>query len=230
MPPRALLSIALFVLACTTASHAPAPGTGTLFGTLQLVPHQGAEPATTSSAGYDDPRLRHTRRLDYSRPGFAVVYVESTTTPPATAEFVIRDTPTGPALHPRQLAIGSGSVLRVRNESAEQHIVSLPRAGLLERLAPGAGLETPLLRGGATPLFLLDSPEVEALLFVAPGRFDTVSGDGRWELPDLPPGPARLFAWHARFPRTELEVNVREAERQELALEVGVDVEPTRAP
>lgn len=229
MPPRALLSIALFVLACTTAAHAPAPGTGTLFGTLRLVPHQGVEPATTGSAGYDDPRLRHARHLDYSRPGFAVVYVESPTAPPTTVEFVIRDTPTGPALHPRQLAIGTGSVLRVRNESSEQHIISLPRAGLLERLAPGAGLETALLRAGASPLFLLDAPEVEALVFVAPGRFATVSGDGRWELPNLPPGPARLFAWHARFPRTELDVDVLEGERQELALEVGVDVGPGRA-
>ena len=86
-----------------------------------------------------------------------------------------------------------------------------------------------MVRGGASPLFLLDAPPVEALLFVAPGRFDVVAGDGSWELPSLPPGPARLVAWHPRLPRSELDVSVPEDARYEIALEVGVDLEPSRA-
>lgn len=187
------------------------------------------EPASSAAAGHDDPRLRHARRLDYTRPGFAVVYVETPPASPAEAELVIRDTPTGPAIQPRNAAIGAGSVLRVRNDSADTRVVSLPRNGVLERLEPGAAFEVRLLRGGASPLFLLDAPHVEALLFVAPGRFDVVAGDGSWELPSLPPGPARLVAWHPRLPRSELDVSVPEDARYEIALEVGVDLEPSRA-
>ena len=67
-------------LACAAGSPvAPAPGTSQAFGQVKLVPRAGLA-AGHGGASYGDARLRDVEFVDYSRPGFAVVYVEE---PPA---------------------------------------------------------------------------------------------------------------------------------------------------
>src|SRR5262245_15445083 len=211
--------------ACATgAPPDPPPGSATAWGFVRLVPREGVTPhAPRAASPYADPALRDVEFVDYSRPGFAVVYLEGTPSPGGTASFAIRDGALRPYLEPAHAAVGAGGTLRVANASARAHILSLPESGLVRRLEPGETIEMALADPGEQPLFLLDEPEELGRLFVAPGRYTVASEVGRFELRELPPGRLLLRAWHPRFPpiSRELELASGRAERVDLELGVG---------
>jgi hypothetical protein len=213
---------ALVVAACAAAPPPPLEGTGTLFGALRLVPPQGVTPppAARSGGGYDDPRLRGARLVDYSRPGFAVVYLEGAAAPPAGARLAIRSTSVATRLEPEGVALAAGGTLVLANETQEAHVVSLPRAGVVERLEPGVRLSIELAEPGAHAVFVLDAG-AEALAFAAPGPWAVVDAAGRWQLRNLPPGAALLRAFHPRFPGAEVAVAIAAGERRRIDLEIG---------
>jgi hypothetical protein len=183
--------------------------------------------ARGAASPYADPALREVEFVDYSRPGFAVVYLEGTPSPGGTAPFQIRDGQLRPYLEPHHAAVGVGGALRVTNASREAHVVSLPDAELVRRLGPGETLEIPLPEAGEHAFFLLDAPAELGRVFVAPGRFAVASERGRFELRELPPGRLRVHAWHPRFPPSsrELELVPGHAVRIDLELGVGTLVE-----
>lgn len=225
--PRAALILALgaTLSACAMATPPdPSPGRATVWGAVRLVPREGVTPVRPGGGSpYADPALRDVEFVDYSHAGFTVVYLDRTPSPRGRVLVRIRDGRMRPRLDPEQVAVGVGGTLRVVNESAAPHVLSLPQADRIERLEPGEELEIGLPEAGAQSLFLLDAPRVAARLFVAPGRFVVPSRVGRWELRDVEPGAHRLHAWHPRFPPLELPVELTPGRALRLDLELGVD-------
>jgi len=220
---RGWLAAAL-VAACAGAPPPPVAGTGTLYGDVRLTPRQGVTPPppARSGGGYDDPRLRGARLVDYSRPGFVVVYLEGAATRAGGADLAIRSTTTGVRLEPAGVALAAGGTLVLTNRTRAAHVVSLPSARVVERIAPGERLEVALPEPGAHPVFLLDH-DSEAVAFAAPGPFAEVDSAGAWQLRDLPPGAATLRTFHPRFPSAVRAVEIAAGERLRVDLEIGVD-------
>ncbi|HXK25461.1 MAG TPA: carboxypeptidase-like regulatory domain-containing protein [Myxococcota bacterium] len=225
MRRRALVrSVLAAVAALACAGAPPAPGKARVFGTLRLVPHEGA-PHPSAGGAYGSLRMRDAGLVDYSKPGFAVVYVAEDAKPGGTATIEIRDTQVETRLVPDALAIGDGGQITVVNASASAHIVSYPAAGLVKRLAARERLEIAVPAAGEQGLFLLDVPEATATLFAAPGRFAVVSTSGDYELPDLDPGATVLRAWHPRFPPVARHVDLAPDTALRVDLQMGVGIE-----
>lgn len=227
--PRAVAAaaswLALVALLACAAGPPPDPpsGSATAWGFLRLVPREGVTPRAAGGASpYGDPALRDVSFVDYSRPGFAVVYLEGTPSPGGLATLRIRDGRLRPYLDPAHAAVGVGGTLRVENASAVAHVLSLPDADRVSRLAPGEAVEVALTQPGAHPLFVLDLPEERGQIFVAPGRFAVTSASGRFELRDVPPGRLRLGAWHPRFPPAARDLELVPGRALRVDLELGV--------
>ena len=230
MRRRALVNALLATVAALACAGAPpAPGKARVFGTLRLVPHEGA-PHPSSGGAYGSLRMRDANLVDYSKPGFAVVYVAEDAKPGGAATIEVRDTQVDTRLVPDALAIGDGGRITVVNASGKVHIVSYPAAGLVKRLTAGERLEIAVPAAGEQGLFLLDVPETTATLFAAPGRFTVVSTSGEYELRDLEPGAAVLRAWHPRFPPIARPVELAPDASVRVDLEMGVGIAGEAAP
>jgi hypothetical protein len=212
-------------LACAGAGSAPAPGKSRVFGTLRLVPHAGA-PASSGGKAYSSLRMRDAGLVDYSTPGFAVVFVNTGTKPGGAATVTIRDTHVEPRLEPDHLAIGDGGRISVVNASASAHILSYPAAKLVRRLAAGERLEIAVPSAGEQGLFLLDVPEASTTIFAAPGPFAVVSTAGEFDLRDLQPGAVELRAWHPRFPPVVQTLELAPDASLRVDLDMGVGIGP----
>ena len=221
---RAFCAVALLTLSCASAPPAPAPGRGTVFGELRLVPHAGVTMPTAGDATYGDPRMRDTRIFDYSRPGFAVVYLEGGAARGERVELAIRANEFETRLEPRWLALAVGGTVTVKNATSEPHTVSCPSLGKLARIGPGESLELSAEQAGLQSVFLLDRPQVESGFFAAPGPYAVLGQDPRFELRDLPPGKVALHAWHPRLPPVERSVVVVADQSTRVDLEMGVGI------
>jgi len=210
-------------IACASVPDAPAPGRSAVVGFLKLVPREGVTPSS-GGGSYGDRRLRDVRLVDYSSPGFSVVYVEAEAPPSADQRLEIRSTRLGTVVEPETAAVGAAGTLHVVNESDAAHLVSYPAGGRVERLEPGASLDIPVARAGEQGLFLLDAPKASVLIFAAPGPFAVTNASGRYHLDDLSPGTARLRAWHPRFPPLARELRLDADVVHEIDLEIGVGV------
>jgi hypothetical protein len=161
--------------------------------------------------------------VDYSKPGFAVVYLDEGGSPGGSAELAIRTTGVRTRLDPLHAAVGAGGKLVIRNASSAAHVLSAPGIGLLRRLEPGQQLEFEVAKAGEQSLFLLDVPRSGSTVFIAPGPFAVVSADGRFELSGVAPGDHQLHAWHPRFPPARASLQIAEGSVVRLDLEMGVD-------
>jgi hypothetical protein len=212
------------VLACATRAPAPpSPGTGTVQGHLRLVPREGVTPARPGGSPYADRRLSDVEFVDYTKPGFAVVYVDAGSSPGGSTQLTIRTTGVRTRLDPPHAAVGAGGRVVVRNGTGAAHVLSAPGLGLLRRLEPGQQAEIEVPEAGEQSLFLLDVPRSGSTVFVSPGPFTVVSGDGRFELSGLAPGEHRLLAWHPRFPPAQAALQIAEGGIVRVDLEMGVD-------
>jgi hypothetical protein len=219
---RAWIAVTLFASACATTPPAPQRGTGTLYGDLRLVPHEGVTMPDASDGAYQDRRMRDARLFDYSQPGFAVVYLDGPARAGERAEVSIRANDFETRLEPAWVALAEGGTVAVHNATNEVHTVSCPSLSKMARLAPGDTFELRAGAPGAHPLFLLDRPQVESGFFAAPGPYAVLTRDPRFELRDLPPGRFELHAWHPRLPPTARPVDVRADELVRVDLELGV--------
>ena len=226
----ALGALGLLALACATAATAPSPGRSTAWGYVKLVPHEGLEP-TGSGGAYGDRRMRDVRLVDYSHPGFAVVYLEASEggTPDTAgnaaageARLTIRQGAVETKLEPAHLALAAGGSVRVTNTSDAARLLSCREVGLVRSLAPGEVATIPLPRAGAYAFFLLDVPTATSTVFAAPGAFSVVSDSGRFELANVAPGRRHLHAWHPRLPPASRWVDLAPGQVQRLDFEVGV--------
>jgi hypothetical protein len=222
---RLALAPLVVCLACA-GTPAPSPGKASVFGTLRLVPHAGAPHASGGGGSYGSRRMRDTSLVDYSTPGFAVVFLAEGAQPAGEAAISIRDTRVEPRLEPEALAVGAGGRIRIENASSAARILSYPAAKLVKRLAPGEKLELAVPREGEQGVFLLDVPDAGATLFAAPGPYSVVSTSGEFELRDVQPGTHVLRAWHPRFPPVKREIALSPDQSLRVELEMGVGIDP----
>lgn len=222
--PRCTAALLLACLACaaTPAAPVPAPGRSGAWGYVTLVPREGVKPGGHGAASYGDRRLRDVRFVDYSAPGFAVVYVPAASAPAGVARIQIVTTRVATRLEPSHAAVGARGTLVVENTSAQTHVVSYPAAQRVVRLAPGESVELPVPRAGEQSVFLLDVPDGASTVFAAPGPFARVATSGRYELTDLAPGARELRAWHPRFPQAARRVELAPDVTRRVDLEIGV--------
>jgi hypothetical protein len=136
---------------------------------------------------------------------------------------VIRGGGGEPRLDPPYAAIGSGGSIRVENAGADPHVLSVPAADVIRRIAPGEAVEIPVSQAGEQPLFLLDVSRARATVFVAPGPFAVVTGSGRFEIAGLSPGAGRVQVWHPRFPPAERALELPAGRAVRVDFELGVE-------
>lgn len=187
------------------------------------MPRAGVEPGHAGGA-YADPQLRDVRFVDYSRPGFAVVYArEAEPEAPQERRLALRESRLGAVFDPPNLALGTGEILQITNATGSPQLLSIPALGRARTLAPRATLSVAVEAAGELEVFLLGGQERSARVFAAPGRWVRTTPDGRWTLPDLAPGRYTLAAWRYRFPETQLAVAVEAGVTTRLDLEIRVD-------
>jgi hypothetical protein len=226
LPPARLALLlpvcaALLLAACAGAPAPPAPGTSQAWGELRLVPREGVT-ASGGGGSYGDRSLRDVELVDYSKPGFAVVYVEEAPAPAGELALRVRADRIGTSIQPAHGAVGAAGRIVVHNESAEAHLLSYPAAGVVARLEPGETAELAVPHAGEQGLFLLDVPAAAATVFAAPGPFAVVSSAGRYTLSDLAPGRRELRAWHPRFPPAVQPVELAAGAAVRVDFELGV--------
>jgi len=221
---RGLAAWAVVLLCACAAPPAPSPGHSGAWGYLKLVPREGVASVVAAPHAYGDRRLEGVEWVDYSKPGFAVVFAEDAATP--TRERVaiaLHATETGTRFEPIDAALAAGGEIEVANQSGAPHVVSVPGAGVVRRLAPGESMTVAAATPGEWPIFALDVPGARALAFAAPGRYSVVSESGRFSLIDLPPGHHRLVAWHPRFPSASAAVELTPDRLTRVDFELRVD-------
>jgi hypothetical protein len=213
--------IAALAWACALAPAPADPSQSGVWGYVRLVPREGA-PAGAGGGGYADRRYGDVQLVDYSRPGFAVVYVEGETHPGAPLALAIRSGVGGVRLEPAHAVLARGGEIQVANETDAEHAISCPETGLLRSLAPGESIALRAENAGELSLFVPDAPNAAARVFAAPGPFAAVSDAGRYALLDLAPGAHRLHAWHPRFPPAARSIELAPGVVARVDLELGV--------
>lgn len=213
---------ALLLAGCASTPEPGDSGTAGVWGYVRLVPRAGVAEATGGKHMYADRSLEGVQLVDYSSPGFVVVYVDGEPAAGERSEIAIAPSAAGVRLDPPHAAIALGGALVVRNSSTESHAISCPAAKLVRRLAPGESAEIALSSAGEWNVFLLDVPGEQARVFAAPGPYQVVSPAGRFELEELAPKTIRLHAWHPRFPAASASVELvaDDVVRQDLELSV----------
>jgi hypothetical protein len=214
-------------LACVGAPRLEDPARSGVWGYLRLIPREGVvapSPVAGSAGGgaYRDRRISDATLVDYSAPGFAVVYVEEDDGSDRGLTLEIRSGLVGLRLEPDGAALRTGGLITVENQTDETHVVSCPAAKVLRALAPGETLSFAARASGEHEIFVADSPGTRSRVFAAPGPFALVDGAGRYELLGVPPGLHDLHVWHPRFPPTVRRVELRAGEVTRTDLEIGV--------
>lgn len=220
---RLLAVVSAVLFAACAAAPPVAPGRAAAWGYVRLVPREGVATPRASGGSYGDRAVADAELVDYSKPGFAVVWIEAA--PPAGSEtrIAIRDGATGVRFEPAHAALAAGGTITIVNESQRPHLVSVPAAGLVQPLATGESLPIRDAAAGEWSSFLLDVPGEEVRVFAAPGPFQVVSTSGRYAVGDLTPGAARLHVWHPRFPPVSRAVSLAADAPTRIDLELGVD-------
>ena len=218
-----VLALASVCLACTTPTSAPtSEGLASVTGTVRLVPRAGVEPSSGDGA-YGDRSLRDVEFVDYTRPGFSVVYSDGA--PPADrAAIAIRASTSRLRMEPAENIAGPAGAILVHNDTDAPRIVSDPVEGLIREIAAGQTLRIEKPKPGLHTLHVVGEADLAARVFVAPGPFARVSARGRYVLRGLAPGPHSLHAWHGRFAPVTHHLELLPNERRELDIAIGVDV------
>jgi hypothetical protein len=217
--------LAAALLACAGAPTLRDPKKSGVYGYLSVRPHEGTAAQPTAGApkdAYGDRRFAGTGLVDYSKPGFAVVYLEKGAGADALAVLSIRASGGGVAIEPAHAATAVGGSIELHNRDGAPHVVSLPDSGIVRALAPGDRLVVPAGRAGALEIFVPGAPGGAATVFVAPGPFAAVNESGRFEILDVAPGPNRLGVWHPRLPPAAREVALAAGRVARVDLEIGV--------
>jgi len=218
----ALASISPWLAGCAGGPGEPAASTGTLWGQVRLVRNEGVTAANTEEPFYQDRALRDVQFVDYSRPGFAVLYLEDGSGGGEPAVLRIDGSRFGAKLRPRTAAVGPAGIVSIENADTSSHTVSCAQAQLLRTLAPGEQVTIQPSSPGPYEIFLLDAAGEETLVVVAPGSFAVTSERGSWELANLAPGPAVLHLWHPRFPAISRTLEVEADTISKVEIEIGV--------
>jgi hypothetical protein len=210
---------AIALAAGCAAPTPPPPGSFTTWGYVQLVPHEGVSP---SGGAYGDRRVRDAKLVDYSKPGFVVIFADGPEPPSAQVTVRIVSGVVRAHFEPARSAIGFRDEILVKNEDAQDHLLSCPEAGVLVRVEPGETATIVLVEPGPLSLYLLDGVGAEAQIFAAPGPFAVTTTAGRFELAGLAPGRRTLRLWHPRFPSVTRVIEAEAGEILRVDVEMGV--------
>jgi hypothetical protein len=224
---RGVRVLALLALACAAAPPTVAPDRAGVFGTVRLVPREGvAAPGVAgSTTPYGDRRYADAELVDYTRPGFAVAYLERGLPAGSGVRLAVRAGLGGLRLEPAHGALAAGATVTVENRTGERHVVSCPEAGVLRPLEPGASLDF-AAPPGELAVFVPEAPDAAAHLFAAPGAFVAVDASGRFELVDVEPGADTLHVWHPRFPPRARRIELAPGRATRVDVELGVGLPP----
>jgi len=212
------------LLACAGAPRLRDPAKSGVWGYLRLVPHEGvrAQDIAGATGGYGDRRYADAPLVDYSKPGFAVVYLDGEAVDGPPVALALRAGAAGLRFEPDTGAVAAGGRVVVENRSGAARVVSCPAAGVLRRVEDGASLAFQAGRAGELEVFAPDDPRARARVFAAPGPFAAVDEAGRYALLDVEPGARRLHAWHSRLPPAARAVELAPGTVTRVDLELGV--------
>ena len=243
MKRSGLLTCGLVLLACVAhgcggagARPRPAPGRAALVVTVRAEPKSGYRDTTGQSGAYEVGAVgagRVYETIDYRALDDIVVWVEpaGAAEAPAPAQLLAIDVgrPSG-ALR----VSGLNEPWTIRNSAPEP----LPVYARYESgdvvdigtVAPGATAAHQPKEPGLVEILSDPRPDALARVYVAPvpstggGRLARVVRSGAKEaFNDLPPGPARVHAWHPRLPGSSATVTLRAGATTGANLAVGVN-------
>lgn len=212
--------VAAWLIGCAGSPVVEA-GQSAVWGYLRLIPRAGVE--RTHAGAYGDRRLSGLELVDYSQPGFAVVYVTEPDRNSNPLELTILAAASGVRLEPALAAQRANGIVQIHNATASTHTISCPQAGAVAQVSPGGRLEVRLAEG-LHDFFVLDSDDATSRVFAAPGRFDVVSSAGRFEISGVEPGSHWLKAWHPRFPPVSTRLELAPGSVRRVDLEMGVSL------
>jgi hypothetical protein len=165
--------------------------------------------------------MRDVRLVDYSTPGFIVVYLDTAERPGGSEQLEVQAGLSGLRLHPSTAAVGVGGEVVIHNRADRGVVLSVPSLSRVERVEAGGRIVLAADQAGPLEVFLIGSQE-HATVWASPGPWARVDAAGRFTLPDLPPGDFTLRAWRPRFPTTSRDVHLEADQVTEVALEIGV--------
>jgi plastocyanin len=199
--------------------QAPAPGA--IRGRLLLArpPRSNERRPEVASPGAGPPRDRTDRR-----PG--VVYLEQAPRgafdEPAPVKAVMDQR--NERFVPHVLAVTVGTVVDFPNSDRTYHnVFSLSRAKRFDlgRYAAGRSKSVRMDRAGVIRVFCDIHSHMNAYVLVFAHRFfDVTDPDGRFDLPNVPPGTYTVVGWHEGEPRVTRSVTVTPAGAVDIELPV----------
>lgn len=158
--------------------------------------------------------VRGTVRIGSDLGEGAVVYLKDTRPNPAPVtpkEATIRQE--NLEFHPFFTAVPVGSTLLFENQDNEMHNVHSTTPG--NRFDIGAhnkgDIKTVIFeKPGAVMLRCKIHTQMRGMVFVSPSQYYAVVGkDGKYELPNVPPGTFQMEAWHPRLTADEIKAGGR---------------------
>ncbi|MDF1660613.1 MAG: hypothetical protein P1V97_02490, partial [Planctomycetota bacterium] len=158
------LCLPLILVACNSTPP-PKSGKGTLYGTVVAVPREGVTPGKKGGGPYKDPRFRDVEFVDYRRPGFVVVYLDTAPAQAGEVTITIKESNGQVRLTPSNSAVGLGNKIVVSNETSSNQVVSCPKAEFLQSVEAGKTLSIDVKEAGAVTVFTLGDDESKSTVF-----------------------------------------------------------------
>ena len=213
----------------------PAPGRAALSVTVRAEPKQGWRDPRRDSATYDMSMIgagQAYEPVEYAALDDVVVWVESPGEPQASQTITIDVArPTAPVK-----VCGTRDSWQIENSGGEGLAVyARYESGDVTDLgtvAPRASVAHQPKSQGLVEIVSDARPQPLARVYVAPiptagaNRARVVKGGQRVVFNDLPPGPARVTAWHPRLPGSSAQVNLAPGATGSATLVIGVNQLP----
>ena len=217
------------------ATAPPAPGRAALSVTVRAEPKQGWRDPRRDSATYDMSMIgtgQAYEPVEYAALDDVVVWVELPGEPQASQTITIDVArPNAPVK-----VCGTRDSWRIENSGGDGLAVyARYESGDVTDLgtvAPRASVAHQPKSQGLVELISDARPQPLARVYVAPvptagaNRARVVKGGQRVVFSDLPPGPARVTAWHPRLPGSSAQVNLAPGATGSATLVVGVNQLP----
>lgn len=230
-----VLCVVLFLSGCTGGTSKPGTaGLTTLEVTVRAESKTGWQDPRRQSdyAGLRPGEAKAFETIDYSVVDNIVVWVE----PSREAGGMSLIGPAGSLVidvsAPREdlLAAGIGSIWDFRNRSGRpQEVFLRSEAGDVVSMGTigGVGLSRSPRVQGLVEVLVTGRPEPVARVYVAPSAFVRIAkANEPVSFFALPPGRARVTAWHDRLPGSSAEVNLEAGRSIKAALTIGVNSLP----
>jgi plastocyanin len=198
-----------FLFAALIAALAgPVLSAGTITGTVRGAPPKGAAAAEGEGGGaYDSRRYKYVEKIDYDHLRDFVVYIDQDV-PGANgggpALATVTTTQRDANFEPHVMPVAVGTTVRWPNEDDIFHnVFSMSDAKQFD-LGYYKKERTPDIvfdKVGQVDVFCAIHSKMHCIILVVPNRyFAKADAQGRFTIPDVPPGTYKVKAWHERLP------------------------------